>query len=108
MLLLFETSAGYALFKVMDNKVLDKPDKIWSKFEDPSSASTLMKLKKFEPFENTTDAVVAATSIVDGTLDKSLKSFLNKNIVKKEIKDDLIVAESKLGGLIKEKINLVL
>ena len=33
-------------------------------------------------------------------------SFLSKNIVKKEIKDDLIVAESKLGGLIKDKLSI--
>ena len=62
----------------------------------------MVKLKAFDPFENTTAAVVAATSIIDSTLDKSLKKFLKKN----NIEDELAVSDIKLGGLIKEKLDI--
>ena len=80
--------------------------KIWEDFKTSSSASSAVKLKHFTPFSNTTEAVVAATSVVDNTLDKSLKTFLKKNIVKKEISDELAVADTKLGGLIKEALDI--
>ncbi len=103
MLLLFETSAGYALFKVL------KPDKIsnanlWQEFQTAEGASNVVKLKSFSPFESTTEAVVAATSIIESSLDKGLKKFLKKHI--KEGSDELAVADIKLGGLIKEKLDI--
>jgi nucleolar protein 58 len=66
----------------------------------------MVKLKAFSPFASTTEAVVAATSIIDSTLDKNLKKFLKKNIVSKELTDELAVADIKLGGLIKEKLDI--
>lgn len=39
MLVLFETPAGYALFKVLDEGILKKPDNIWESFETPAKAS---------------------------------------------------------------------
>lgn len=105
MLLLFETSAGYALFKVL------KPDKInnanlWQEFQTPEGASNVVKLKSFAPYGSTTEAVVAATSIIESTLDKGLKKFLKKHITSKEVADELAVADIKLGGLIKEKLDI--
>ena len=66
----------------------------------------MVKLKSFAPFASTTEAVVAATSIIDSTLDKNLKKFLKKNILSKEVADELAVADIKLGGLIKEKLDI--
>lgn len=68
-----------------------------------------MKLKAFSKFEDTTSALAAATAICDGKLDKSLKSFLKEAILKgKEGADKvtLAVADAKLGGLIKEKMDI--
>lgn len=104
MLVLFETPAGYALFKVLKPGKLEETDKIWEYFETSEKASDFVKLKAFSPFENTTEAVVAATCIIESTLDKSLKKFLKKSIISKEITDELAVADLKLGGLIKEKL----
>jgi nucleolar protein 58 len=106
MLLLFETPAGYALFKVLKPDKLNKPDKLWEDFQTADGASGVVKLKAFTPFDNTTEAVVAATSIIESTLDKSLKKFLKKNIVSKELADELAVSDIKLGGLIKEKMSI--
>lgn len=39
MLVLFETPAGYALFKVMDEGILKKPDNMWESFDTPAKAS---------------------------------------------------------------------
>ena len=105
MLVLFESPAGYALFKVLKPGKLD-PTKIWEEFETAEKASNLVKLKAFSPFNNTTEAVVAATSIIDSTLDKSLKKFLKKSIISKEITDELAVCDIKLGGLVKENLGI--
>lgn len=105
MLLLFETSAGYALFKVLKPDILDSVD-LWKEFKSAEKASSVVKLKAFTPFENTTEAVVAATSIIDSSLDKTLKKFLKKHIINKELSDELAVADIKLGGLIKDKMDI--
>ena len=76
MLLLFETPAGYALFKVLKPGKLAETDKIWEDFQTADRAAGVVKLQAFAPFGNTTEAVVAATSIIESTLDKSLKKFL--------------------------------
>ncbi len=41
MLVLFETSAGYALFKVLDEGKLQNPDKLFKEFQSPEQASKL-------------------------------------------------------------------
>lgn len=44
--------------------------------------------------------------MVESKLSSELKSFIKTNIVKKELTDDLAVADKALGGAIKEKYNL--
>lgn len=105
MLILYESPAGYALFKVLKQGKLD-PANVWEEFQNSEKASEMVKLKGFSAFGSTTEAVVAATSIVDGKLDKSLKKFLKKSIISKEITDELAVCDAKLGGLIKEKLGI--
>merc|ERR1712072_1241689 len=106
MLVLLETAAGFGLFKVLDEgKVKDATD-LSKDFETPEKASKMVKLKNFSKFTDQEYALVAATAMVEGKLDKSLKKFLKKNIVDKELNDDLIVSDAKVGGLIKEKLNI--
>ena len=106
MLVLYETCAGYALFKVLKPNKIDDVDTIWEHFESPEKAAEVIKLKAFGAFSNTTEAVVAATSIIEGSMDKSLKKFLKKNIVSKELSDELAVADIKLGGLINKSLDI--
>lgn len=47
MLVLFETSAGYALFKVLDEGKLSKPDDIWQHFQTADSAQKMYVLGFF-------------------------------------------------------------
>lgn len=107
MLVLYESSAGYALFKVSKpSKLSGSADQIWEDFKSPESAAAAIKLKAFKNFEGVTDAVVAASHLIEGTLDKNLKKFLKKNIQDKDLSDELAVVDAKLGGLINKALDI--
>uniref|UniRef100_A0A8B9DGW3 Nucleolar protein 58 n=1 Tax=Anser cygnoides TaxID=8845 RepID=A0A8B9DGW3_ANSCY len=105
MLVLFETAAGYAIFKVLNEKKLQEVDSLWKEFETPEKANKIVKLKHFEKFQDTTEALAASTALVEGKLSKNLKKILKK-IVAKDAHEQLAVADAKLGGVIKDKLNL--
>lgn len=64
-----------------------------------------VKLKHFEKFADTTEALAAMTATVEGKVSKSLKKTLKK-FVDKDVQDQLLVADAKLGNAIKDKLNL--
>ncbi|XP_073318373.1 nucleolar protein 58 isoform X1 [Pagrus major] len=105
MLVLFETAAGYAIFKVLDESKLQKVDSLYKEFETPEKANKVVKLKHFEKFQDTTEALAAATALVEGKIGKSLKKVLKK-VVAKEAHEQLAISDVKLGGVIKEKLDL--
>lgn len=105
MLVLFETPAGYALFKLVDDKKLTRTDNLYHDFETPEGASKIVKLKCFEKFSDTAEALAATNAAVEGKLHKTLKKLLNKAVAK-EVQDQLLVSDAKLGNAIKEKFNL--
>jgi len=105
MLVLFESAAGFSLFKLLDDGSLDKPDKLYKKyFADAEKTSKIIKLKKFQGFPDVTTALQAATA--DGELADPLTKFLKKNVVDKKIQDKLIVDNARLGGLIKKELGI--
>lgn len=107
MLVLFETPAGYSLFKVSDEKKLAKtePEDIYDTFfKDAKTTSKYLSLLSFQPFEDTADAVAAATSMLEGKVSKSLKSFLKKKL-KKAASSSLAVADKTLGVGIKDALS---
>lgn len=106
MLVLFETPAGYALFKVLDEGKLSQTDDIQKYFEDGASAAQTVKLEAFSKFEDTTEALDAAASLLENTVNKNLKKFLKKNIVKAKLDDTLAVADAKLGKTISKKLEI--
>ena len=103
---LFETAAGFALFKVTKDKKLEKIDKLHESFVDADSANGVVKLKAFAKFKDTKDAMKSIEKLMKGKLSKALSKFLNKNIVQKEIEDTLLVADKKLGSSITEKLGI--
>ncbi|XP_038049142.1 nucleolar protein 58-like [Patiria miniata] len=105
MLVLFESPAGFAVFKLLDEKKLLAVDNLYKDFASPEGASRIVKLKQFEKFQDTTEALAAATATVEGKLGKGLKKILKK-IVAKDAHSELAVADAKLGGIIKEKVSL--
>lgn len=64
MLCLFETPAGFALFKVLDEKRLKQTDTLAEQFETLEKASAVVKLHSFSKFDSTKDAVAAAANLV--------------------------------------------
>ncbi|KAJ8924668.1 hypothetical protein NQ315_000819 [Exocentrus adspersus] len=105
MLVLFETPAGYAVFKLLDDNKLQETDNLYRAFETPESAGRIIKLKHFEKFTDTTEALAATTAIVEGKISKSLKALLKKH-VGKDLQEQLLVADAKLGSAIKEKFSI--
>ncbi|KAL6551939.1 Ribosomal RNA processing protein 1 A [Orobanche gracilis] len=102
MLLLFETPAGFALFKVLDEGKLSKVEDLGKDFCTPDSARQVVKLKAFSKFENTSEALSAATLLIDSKPSKGLRKFLRSHC-DGEI---LAVADSKLGNVIKDKLKI--
>uniref|UniRef100_A0A9J8AWM3 Nucleolar protein 58 n=1 Tax=Cyprinus carpio carpio TaxID=630221 RepID=A0A9J8AWM3_CYPCA len=90
---------------VLDEQKLQQVDSLWKEFETPEKANKVVKLKHFEKFQDTTEALAAATAMVEGKLGKSLKKVLKK-VVAKEAHEQLAITDVKLGGVIKEKLNL--
>lgn len=64
MLCLFETPAGFALFKVLQDKKLKDLPGLSDAFTTPEEAAKLVKLKAFSKFEDTTDALAAVANLV--------------------------------------------
>ncbi|OAY42175.1 probable nucleolar protein 5-2 [Manihot esculenta] len=102
MLVLFETPAGFALFKVLDEGKLAKVEDLWKEFSTADTARKVVKLKAFSKFENTSEALEAATKIIEGTASKGLRKFLRAHCEN----ETLAVADSKLGNAIKEKLKI--
>ena len=78
MLVLFETPAGFAVFKLLDEKKLQKSDNLYKDFETAEGAKKVVKLKMFDKFEDTTEALASATAAVEGKMSKGLKKLLKK------------------------------
>lgn len=105
MLVLFETPAGFAIFKLLDEQKLQKVEDLYRDFETPEAASKVVKLKHFAKFADMTDALSAATAAIEGKMSKGLKKMLKK-VVASDVQEQLAVADAKLGSTIKEKLNI--
>lgn len=83
MLVLFETPAGYAIFKLLDDSKLSEIDSLYEEFNTPEGASAVVKLKNFVKFEDTTEALAATTAAIEGKISKPLKKALKNTFLKK-------------------------
>ncbi|GAB4835904.1 Ribosomal RNA processing protein 1 A [Ancistrocladus abbreviatus] len=102
MLVLFETAGGFALFKVLDEGKLSKVEDLWKEFATADSARKIVKLKAFDKFENTAEALSSTTLLIDSKPSKGLRKFLRAHCGG----ETLAVADSKLGNAIKEKLQI--
>ena len=107
MLALFETPAGYALFRVKDD-TLTEIDSVGPAFEDVKSAKSIVSLKDFSRFPNTGAALQSAAEVAEGKLADDLKDFIKRAIVKKEkyATETLAIADPKLAASIAKKFGL--
>lgn len=100
MLVLYETPAGYALFKLQKSTISDD---IQDYFTSSESTNKVISLLAFEKFNNTTEALSNVTALIEGKLSKNLKSFLDLNLKKS---DTLVVADQKLASSIAKKMGV--
>ncbi|CAH1788354.1 unnamed protein product [Owenia fusiformis] len=105
MLVLFETPAGYAVFKLLDEKKLKSTDDLFKDFQTAESASKVVKLKEFKKFKDTTEALAATCAAVEGKMSKTLKKVLKK-LYSEDLHEQLAVADAKLGNSIKDKLSI--
>ena len=106
MLVLFETAAGFALFKVLKDKKLKKISNLAEEFSTLDKATKIVKLKAFEKFNDSKSALKAISVLLNNKLSSSLKKFLNTNIVNKGIEEELLVQDKKLCRVIEEKLGI--
>ena len=105
MLVLFETAAGYTLWRVNNTGILEKED-ICSSFPNPEDAQKYLSLISFEPFTKTIESVEAMKSLQNSELTTSLNSFLKENILNVGIKEKLTVSDTNLARLIQESLGI--
>ncbi|XGW21646.1 hypothetical protein V3C99_004543 [Haemonchus contortus] len=103
MLVLFETAAGYAMFKLLNDKKLKNVDNIYDEFSTAEKAQESLQLVAFKKFKSTTEAVESACALQEGKINKTLKKLLKGKINESE---QLAVGDAKLGNLIKEKLDV--
>ncbi|KAK5088647.1 Nucleolar protein 58 [Lithohypha guttulata] len=97
LLILTETSAGYALLKAKDKKLL-KRDDLGTELSNVETICNELKLKQFQKFDSAAAALEEAAAIVEGKVTPKLSSMLNE--LKDEKKISLAVADPKLGNAI--------
>jgi len=105
MLVLFETPAGFCLFRVADDK-LEDVSKLDQQFTTPEKARETATLQAFARFRDTAEALAATTALAESKLGESLEKFLKDNIVKKGLKEQLAVMDAKVGNIIMEKLGV--
>eukprot|EP01083_Nonionella_stella_P260683 888495_1 len=106
MLILFESSVGFSLFRVLDeNKLkLSNVENIYKEFDSSSKRSKLIELHAFKPFKDMDEARDAAKCIGEGEkLHKTLSKFIKKNVIKNNLTDSIGVIDHKIGTLLKNK-----
>ncbi|KAF1349575.1 hypothetical protein BDV97DRAFT_351945 [Delphinella strobiligena] len=95
--ILTETSAGYALLKSKDKKLL-KRENLGKDTETAEGVCELLKLKKFQKFDSAAAALNEAAALTEGKVTPMLASLLDT--IKDEKKASLAVADPKLGNAI--------
>ncbi|EME46143.1 nucleolar protein-like protein [Dothistroma septosporum NZE10] len=95
--ILTETSAGYALLKAKDKKLL-KRDDLAKEAETAEGVCSLLKMKQFHKFDSAASALEEAAALTEGKVTPTLANMLNS--IKDEKKVSLAVADPKLGNAI--------
>uniref|UniRef100_A0A5S6QBB9 Nop domain-containing protein n=1 Tax=Trichuris muris TaxID=70415 RepID=A0A5S6QBB9_TRIMR len=104
MLLLYETAAGYAVFKVSDSFESVETGDIWKHFQSSLEAKKVLDLVYFKKFKDMKQALQAAVAMTEGSLGKPMKKLV-KSLIKNDV-DSLGVNNAKLASLIREKFQV--
>ena len=89
-----ETSAGYALFKAKDKKLLQH-EELSSEIGTAEQICSQLRLKQFQKFDSAAEALEEVSALVESKVTPRLASLLES--IKDEKKASLAVADPKLG-----------
>lgn len=114
--ILFESSIGYALFKLKDfDEVNTTQKQVQSQIADFESFSKIAKIvvknllikQSFFPFESSNDALKIINSTISGKAPEELINFLSESLpIQKKGKFKLGVSENKLAGSINDQLKV--
>lgn len=86
--ILTETSAGYALLKAKDKKLL-KRDDLATETKTAEGTAGLLKLKEFKKFENAASALEEAAALTDGKVCTWKDCWVHRSLYSLAIGKDL-------------------
>ncbi|ROW10685.1 hypothetical protein VPNG_05079 [Cytospora leucostoma] len=95
---LSETSAGYALFKAKDKKLLDDSDNIGTRLQTAELINNELKLKEIVKWDSAAAGLEEVAGLVEGKVTPMLLKLLDS--IKDEKKVSLAVSDAKLGSAI--------
>lgn len=96
--LLFESAAGYALFKKKEfEETAETEEEVQNALLDAKKFGKMVALHAWTPFKNAEDALNQVNSIAAGTLTEELVNFLEMNLPKKKKGYQLGVYDPELG-----------
>lgn len=101
MLVLFETPAGFALFRVKKAKKFKKIDDFGPYMASSEKLGKLIELQAFRPFKDTHDVLKSTVKLIKGKMSKALKKFLTKNLVSDDVQATLAVSSKKMAKMVK-------
>lgn len=106
MLVLYDNAAGYAVFQVLDENKFKKAEDVAAFFANPESdPKAFYKLLAFNKFNDTKEALTAATNTMNGVANDTLKATLKK-VYKKGMKETIAVCDTHIGQIIKEDLKM--
>jgi len=98
MYLLYESAAGYALFKRKEfEEVGETEEEIQAAIQDAKKFTKMVAMQAWSPFLNAEDALEQVNAVAAGTATEGLLSFLELNLPKKKSKYQLGVYDAELG-----------
>ncbi|XP_074278592.1 nucleolar protein 56-like [Silene latifolia] len=107
--LLFESSAGYAIFEAHGlDEIGQNTQAVRDSVTDLNRFGKVVKLFAFQPFESAHDSLSQCNSLSEGIMTDELRNFLDLNFPEKSKAKDLVlgVADSKLGASIFDETKL--
>jgi len=107
MLVLFETPAGLALFKVLKEGKVRKADDLHKYFETEEKASKFIKMHAFKKFKDTKEALKTVTKMLEGKLTKKVKKFLKENCITDDVQETIMCFDKELASVIQKKLGIV-
>ncbi len=94
---LFETTAGFALFKVVKDGKLKDIDSLHESFQTPEGAQKVVKLKAFKKFKDTKEAMKTVEKMLSGKHRKPPPKFHGQNVCQVENEAGVIGVAKQMG-----------